>query len=175
MRKTLLGIGLFCSVFFSYIPSAYALDGVNVGARVGHFAMGGDLHKVYDHALGFGLDLGFAVNSAIDVLFQSQFSSHKGGVDGLKIFSETLGASMHIFQFADFDVTAQFGPGFYFYKTAPTTDTKFGLHFGAGGDVLAGDHVRVGLDWRYNFVFSSGPSLDYWSTMMRVSYLFSEM
>lgn len=174
MKKILITTGLFFTMYLGFAPSAYGLDGLNLGARVGHMGLGSELHSTYDHALGFGLDLGFAVNSVVDVLFQSQMASHSGGVNGLKIYAETLAANMHMFQLNDFDFTAQFGPGFYFYKTA-ITDTRFGLNFGLGTDVLAGEHVRVGLDWRYNFVFGSGPSLDYWATMMRVSYLFTDM
>lgn len=174
MKKILLKFGLFLTLYVSYIPNAFALDGLSLGGRVGYAGLGGGLEGSYDHGLGFGLDLGFAVNSVVDVLFQSQMSSHARSGD-LKIFSETLGANMHFFQLNDFDFTAQFGPGFYFYKNALTTDTKFGLNFGVGADVIASDHLRIGLDWRYNFIFGSGPSLDYWTTMLRVTYLFFEI
>lgn len=175
MKKVLLFISLFLTFFFGFLPRAYALEGLSIGGHVGHVALTSDLNRTYNQTIGFGVDLGLTVNSYVDVLFQSQFSSHSGGRDGLKIFSETLGANTHLFQLNDFDFTAQFGPGFYFYNQNSVSDSKFGLHFGVGADVLAGDHLRVGLDWRYHVVFSSGLSLNYWTTMMRLSYVFTDL
>lgn len=160
-----LGLWLFARPLF-------ALDGIWLGGEAGYVALSGNA-KTYNNAIGFGLDLGLQLNPSLDLFFHLQTSSHAGGVDGLRLYSQMLSARWHLMQINDFDLTVEGGPGFYFFQTAPLTDTNFGIHFGLGGDVRVDDAIRVGLGTRYNAVFGAKTGDSYWQIMMRLAYLFS--
>lgn len=158
---------LLCSLLLLSAP-AFALDGFYLGAQVGHVALTGT--PTFSNAIGFGLDLGVPTGSYLDVVAHIQYSSHSGG-PGLKLFHPTLAAQVHAFRSADFDVSAEAGPGFYFLS-AGTSETKFGLNFGVNGDVLVEDALRLGVGWRYHSVFNTALIGDFWTVMMRVGYQF---
>lgn len=157
---------------FLLTRSAFALEGIWLGGEAGYVSLGGNA-KAYGNALGFGLDLGLQTNPSLDLFFHLQTSSHAGGIDGLRVYSQMLSARWHALQINDFDITLEGGPGFYFFKTAPVTDTNFGLNFGLGGDVRVDDAIRVGIGLRYNAIFGAKTGDSYTQIMMRIAYLFS--
>ena len=150
--------------------SAMALDGVYVGGELGQISLTGTTKSVYNNAIGFGLDVGFRINPTLDVMFQSQMSSHSGLAPNLKIYSQTLGANLH-FGMSDFDFTLGMGPGFYTYDSG-VSETHFGIHGDVGADVVVSDGMRVGLGLRYHSLLGATGMDDYWSLMMRVGYIF---
>ncbi len=151
--------------------SALALDGFYVGAEVGsRFSFTGSTNITHGTAIGFGLDLGTRVNPMVDLILQSQMSSHSKDVT---LFSEVISADLHIFSLNDFEVSIGAGPGFYFFKTSLSTETDFGLNGGANIDLNIDDHLRAGISGRYHGVFSPTVGGSLWSIMMRVGYFFS--
>lgn len=177
MRKYILKkwfyLALTLIAFFSFMPSAFAVEGVYLGGHVGHVALSGGIKTTHSNTIGFGVDLGLQVNPGLDVLLQSQFSSHSGTPESLKLFANTLDANIHFFQANDFDFTLQAGPGFYSFSGGSVSETKFGLNFGVGADIIADESLRVGLDWRYHVLLGTlGSEYNYWSTMMRIGYWF---
>lgn len=160
------------------ITPVFALEGLYLGVQGGQVQLLGNTKDLHDNAIGFGVDLGLRTQSYLDVMFQSQMSSHTGytttakttkGTD-LKIYSQTLGANVH-FGSSDFDFTLGGGPGVYFINSA-TSNTYFGLHLAGGADVVVSDEIRVGLQARYHFLFKQELKDDYWSIMARIGYQF---
>lgn len=160
---------LLCALLV-YAAPAFALDGFYLGAQIGHVALTGALRGPFTNAIGFGLDLGVPTGSYLDVVAHLNYSSH-GGAGGLKLFHPTLAAQFHAIRNADFDLSGEIGPGFYFFSAA-TTETKFGINFGVNGDVLVQEALRLGIGWRYHTVFNATTGDDFWTIMMRVGFNF---
>jgi len=155
-------------LFFFLFGSSFglALDGIYLGGQVGQVGLTGTSSSQHQNAIGFGLDIGLKSNPLVDLVFQSQWSSHSGSPQGLKIFSQTLGVMGHL-EITDFDFTVGLGPGFYNFSRA-TSQTHFGLHWDAGADLILSRHLRTGLAFRYHSLFGEGGADDFWSVMMRV-------
>ena len=163
-------IGWLLSLCF-LAPTAQALDGLYLGGEVGHVALTGQKSIDKTNTIGFAIDLGVKVNPVLDLALQFLRSSHSGGANGLTIYGQTVSADFHFFELNDFDLSFGGGPGFYFFNSG-TSNSFFGLNGGLNLDVVVDDRVRVGLGFRYHAVFG-GDSVDLWTTMMRVGYLFS--
>lgn len=172
MKKLLL------SLLIISISPIYAIEGLYLGVQGGQVQLLGTTKDLHDNAIGFGVDIGLRTQSYLDVMFQSQMSTHTGytsstkitkGTD-LKIYSQTLGANFH-FGTTDFDFTLGGGPGVYFINSG-TSNTYFGLHVAGGADVAVSDEIRVGLQARYHFLFKQELKDDYWSIMARIGYQF---
>ena len=161
---------LFVFIAFFLVSSSHALDGIYLGGQVGQLGLTGTLQTVSGNALGFGLDLGFKTGLLWDITFSSQMSSHTGGAQTLKLYSQTLAMNLHA-DLGEFDLSAGVGPGFYTFSRA-TSNTYFGLHLDAAGDVVLSDHLRTGLGFRYHALFGDVGADDFWSVMMRLGYLF---
>lgn len=171
MKKLLVSL-----LVFSY--PIFAIEGLYLGIQAGQVQLLGNTKELHDNTIGFGVDLGIRTQSYLDVIFQSQVSSHTGytssakttkGTD-LKIYSQTLGANIH-FGTADFDFTFGGGAGAYITKAA-TSNTYFGLNLSGGADVVVSDQIRLGLQGRYHFLFKQELQDDYWSVMARIGYQF---
>lgn len=156
----------------------FAIEGLYLGVQGGQVQLLGSTNDLHDNAIGFGVDIGIRTQSYLDVMFQSQMSSHTGytspakttkGTD-LKIYSQTLGANVH-FGTSDFDFTLGGGPGAYIMNST-TSNTYFGLHLAGGADVVVSDQIRLGLQGRYHFLFKQELKDDYWSIMARIGYQF---
>ena len=147
-----------------------ALDGVYLGAQVGQVGLTGPSQNASGNALGFGVDLGFKTGALWDLTFSSQMSSHTGGTQSLKLYSQTLGVGFHV-EVAEVDLSAGLGPGFYTFSRG-TSNTYFGIHWDAAGDVVLSDNLRTGLGFRYHSLFGESGADDYWSVMMRLGYIF---
>lgn len=171
MKKNQLALVLALVLF---TPRAFPIDAFYIGGQVGHVGLTGDAAKTYSNTIGFGVDLGVRTNPLLDLVFQFQRSGHSGGGNGLTLYSQTIAADFHFWEFNDFEFTLGGGPGFYFFATDPKTDTNFGLNVGTNVDVIVDEHVRVGLGWRFHGIFAGTGSLgsSYWTAMMRVGYLF---
>ncbi len=156
--------------------TAFPLDGLYLGAQLGHVALTGKASPLYSNTIGFAVDLGFRTNAILDVLFSSQYSSHMGGGNGVSVYAETIGANFHVLEANDFDLSLGGGPGFYFFKYALKTETIFGLNTSANIDVKVTEHVRIGLGLRYHIVFTKDQDIgdNLWTVMMRMGYLFGE-
>lgn len=152
-------------------PPAEALDGLYLGGEVGHVALTGDNALNRNNTIGFAVDLGVKVNPLLDLDLQFLRSSHSGGPNGLTIYAQTIAANFHFFEVNDFDLSFGGGPGFYFYNTS-TTNSAFGLNAGLNLDVVVEEQIRVGLGFKYHAVFGNS-SVDLWTTMLRVGYIFS--
>lgn len=164
MKKHLLFLSIFLGLALFGSASAYAVEGVYLGGAVGAVGLPNST------AIGFRGDLGVRTNALLDVVLHFQASSHAASSN---LYSPFLSADFHVLDVNDIDVALGGGPGFYFFKTPLNTDTKFGLNFGGLADVKVGEGFRVGVDARYHVVFSSGVSGDnFWTTMLRVGYLF---
>ncbi len=148
---------LLCSLLLLTAP-AFALDGLYLGAQIGHVGNFGA-----SNTIGFGGDIGFPTGAYLDVVAHIQYSSHSG----TSLFHPTFDAAFHILKTADFDLTGEVGPGFYFSGGT----TKFGLNFGANGDVIVQDNIHLGLGFREHILFNSGGT-DFYTVMMRVGYSF---
>ncbi|MFM8269509.1 MAG: outer membrane beta-barrel protein [Pseudomonadota bacterium] len=157
----------------------YAIEGLYLGLQAGQVQLAGSAKELNDNAIGFGLDLGIKTQSYLDVMFQSQISSHTGYTTAskttpgtnLKIYSQTLGANFH-FGNPDFDFSLGGGPGLYFVNSV-NSNSYFGLHIAGGADVLVSDEIRLGLQARYHFLFQPQKRDDYWSIMARAGYQFN--
>lgn len=169
--KNLLRSALLVSVFSLALAGgkAQAIEAFYVGGEVGHVGLSGAAATPYSNTIGFAIDLGARVNPMLDLMFQFMRSSHSGA-GGLTIYGQTVSADFHFFEMNDFDLSIGGGPGFYFMNSG-TSSSFFGLNGGANIDVIVDDHVRVGLGFKYHGVFGAG-SPDFWTTMMRVGYLF---
>ena len=172
MKKFILLLSLV-----SIVP-VFAIDGLYLGVQGGQVQLLGNTKDLHDNAIGFGVDIGIRTQSYLDVMFQSQMSTHTGYTSvakitkatDLKIYSQTLGANIH-FGTSDFDFTLGGGPGVYFINSG-TSNTYFGLHVAGGADVVVSDQLRLGLQARYHFLFKQELKDDYWSIMARIGYQF---
>ena len=168
---------LFVLILSSFTP-LFAIDGLYLGVQAGQIQLSGNTKELYDDAIGFGVDIGIRTQSYLDVMFQSQMSTHTGYTSpakitkatDLKIYSQTLGANIH-FGTIDFDFTLGGGPGVYSISS-DTSRTYFGLHISGGADVIVSDQIRLGLQARYHFLFDQHAADDYWSVMARFGYQF---
>jgi hypothetical protein len=161
---------------FVWAAPLCAFDGFYVGGQVGHVGLSGNLTKAplnYSNTIGFGVDLGFRTNSMLDVIFNSQYSSHSN-TGGIKIFSETLEANYHIWEINDFDFIVGGGPGFYIFNTPSTSNTQFGLHLNSAVDVKATEQLRVGLGFRWHWIFGNTGGDDFYTVMLRFGYYFGD-
>lgn len=166
--KALIGIGLL-----GVAPSASALEALYLGGQLGHVALTQDPARSFVNSLGFGADIGLRTNARVDLTLSFLTSTHSGPGD-LTIYAPFASADFHVAQAYDFDFTVGVGPGFYNFKNAIVSDTRFGLNFGGAVDVILDDHVRVGLGSRYHAALgASGISGNFWTVTMRVGYLFT--
>lgn len=167
----------FISLFIAVTP-VFGIEGYYLGIQGGQVQLLGNTKDLHDNAIGFGVDIGIRTQSYLDVMFQSQMSSHTGYTSAakitkgpeMKIYSQTLGANVH-FGNSDFDFTIGGGPGAYIFNTG-TSNTYFGLHLAGGTDVIVSDQVRLGLQARHHFLFKPELRDDYWSIMARIGYQF---
>lgn len=170
MMKKLMAIVLLA------VSPLFAIEGLYFGAQAGQVQLRGETQTFHDNAIGFGIDIGIRTQSYLDVMFQSQLSTHDGYTsaskttksNSLKIYSQTLAANVH-FGNTDFDFTLGGGPGAYI-MSAQQTNTYFGLHLDGGSDIIISDQFRVGLQGRYHFLFKQELRDDYWSIMARIGY-----
>lgn len=164
--------------FFLLVSPLFGIEGFYIGAQGGQVQLLGNTKDLHDNAIGFGLDIGLRTQSYLDVMFQSQISTHTGytstaktiQTQSLKIYSQTLGANIH-FGTTDFDFTLGGGPGAYILNSV-SSNTYFGLHLAGGADVIVSDKIRLGLQTRYHFLFKQELRDDYWSIMARIGYQF---
>lgn len=163
-------IRVFLPLIFLITSTTFALDAVYLGAQVGQLGLTGSSQASSGNALGYGLDIGLRTGLLWDLTFSSQMSSHTGGTQSLKLYSQTLAMNLHA-DFGEFDISAGMGPGFYTFSRS-TSNTYFGLHFDAAGDVAVSDHLRTGLGFRYHALFGETGADDLWSVMMRFGYIF---
>lgn len=161
MIRIFLVISLFAAI------SQAAVDGLYLGAQVGQVGLTGTSQTLHNNAIGFGVDIGFRTLSSVDIIFQSQMSSHS---NDLKLYSQTLGANVRL-EIPDFEISVGLGPGFYTFSQA-SSNTYFGVHWDVAGDVVVTDTLRLGLGFRYHSLFGDVGADDFWSVMMRVGYLF---
>lgn len=168
--KRSLSFALVIVAFALWGARARAVDGVYVGAQVGNVSFTGN--SGLGSAIGFGGDLGLRANPLLDVVYHLQYSSHSGGLAGVKLWSNTLTADFHVLQVNDFDFAILGGPGFYTFSFPGTSQTNFGLNFGANGDVVFDESLRVGIGFRYHVVMGDNTS-NYWTLMARAGYLFN--
>jgi hypothetical protein len=157
---------LLCSLLLVAAP-AFALDNFYLGVQGGHV---GGLTGA-NNAIGFGVDLGAPTGAYLDVMAHIQYSSHGPGA-GISLFHPTFDAVVHLARNADFDLTLEAGPGFYFLSTAGVSSTKFGLNGGANGDVLLDETIRIGLGIRGHKLFDAVGSDSFYTVMMRIGYQF---
>jgi len=165
-------------LLFLFVTPLFAIEGFYLGVQGGQVQLLGKTRDLHDGAIGFGLDIGLRTQSYLDVMFQSQMSTHAGYTNSakttkandLKIYSQTLGANIH-FGTTDFDFTLGGGPGAYIINSA-SSHTYFGLHLAGGADVVVSDKIRLGLQTRYHFLFKQELHDDYWSIMARIGYQF---
>lgn len=170
MKKTFFWLLALVPALIS--TKAQALDGFYVGASVGHVALNGNASSLFSNALGVGLDLSFRTNPILDVALRGHYSSHAGGASGLSLLGMTLSADFLLGNFNDIEFFLGGGPGFYQFGGA-TTNSRFGLHAEALGDLAVGENLRLGLAWRYHGVFEPGLGQgSYWTIMMRVGLTF---
>jgi len=166
MRKLLVSLAFLGTLVLSNAP-ANAVDAFYLGGQIGHVSSPVD---TFNNAIGFGIDIGVRTNPLLDLVLQTQRSSHAGGA-GISLLSTVVSADFHFWEFNDFEFSLGGGPGFYFINST-TTSSNFGLHVGSNVDVVVDDSLRVGLGLRYHGVFNSGAGRSYWTAMMRVGYLF---
>ena len=160
-------IRLFLAFLVFVAPCYSAVDGLYLGAQVGQVGLTGTSQQVHNNAIGFGVDIGFRTLSSVEILFQSQMSSHS---NNLKLYSQTLGANIRL-EIPDFEILLGLGPGFYTFSRG-VSNTHFGLHWDVAGDVVVSDSLRLGLGFRYHSLFGDIGADDFWSVMMRFGYLF---
>ena len=163
MKHKIIGILLLLGSF-----SATGVESIYVGGAIGHVGLTGDASRFFTNGIGFGLDLGIRTNPLLQVDFSSQISPHGGD---LTLFSETFGANFHFYELSDIDLSAGGGPGFYFFKTAGTPNSYFGINIGGAADVVMAEAFRLGLGFRYHGLFGNAPG-SYWTVMMRFGYSF---
>lgn len=171
MKRVIFWFSALCLLVST---QGYAIEGVYVGGQIGHVGMTGRTATTYSNTIGFGVDLGLRTNNVLDLTAAFQTSAHSGGA-GMNLMSFLLTADYKFAEANDFEFFLSGGPGFYFFKTAALTDTKFGLNFGAIGNVMADENIRVGLAARYHLVFSSSAATtgdSYYSIMLRFGYVF---
>lgn len=156
-----------------FVPRAQAIEGIYLGGQIGNVGLTGDMKTFFNNALGFGVDLGLKTTSPIDVTLSFQTSSHSGIVD-LSIYAPFVSADVHVGQTSDLDFILSLGPGFYTFKAAGASTTKFGIQGGAACDVLVDEKFKVGLGFRYHGIFGSdaGSTGSYWTAMARFGYIF---
>jgi hypothetical protein len=151
---------LICSLLLLSVPS-FALDGVYLGAQVGHVGGPG----TSPNAIGFGIDIAVPTGAYLDAVLHAQYSDH----GGLTLLHPTLDAQVHLVQTGDFDLTAEAGPGFYFLGGTGSA-TKFGVNVGTNGDLIVQDQLHLGLGFRYHILFDSPGAGDFYTVMLRVGY-----
>lgn len=161
--------GLILALFVC-VRSAVALEGIFLGAQLGHVSISGTIGQRHSSSLGFGLDLGLKTSPLLDIMFRLQTSSHSNN-GGLNIYSQTISADFHVFEVDDFEFSFGLGPGFYFYKFTPVTNSHFGINLGLNADVKIEEAMRLGLGFRRHFVMGSTAD-SYMAIMMRFGYWF---
>jgi len=164
----------FSAFLFLVSTQGYALDGIYVGGNIGHVGMSGRTAATFSNTIGFGVDLGLRANPVLDVTAAFQASSHSGGA-GMSLLNFMLTADYKFAEMNDFEFFLTGGPGFYFFKTVAATDSKFGLNIGTTGNVMVDENIRVGLNFRYHFIFNSAAGVsgdNYYSVMLRFGYFF---
>ncbi len=165
MKQNSKIFGLLALLLVTFAKPAKAVDGVYLGGVLGVVGFTGAATS--DTALGFGVDLGFRTNSAVDVMFHFQTSSHTGAT----LYVPYLTAEMHWLEVNDFDFTVGVGPGMYFAKSPIATSSKFGINFGTAADLKVDDAIRLGLGFRYHVVLDS-LSANFYSFLFRFGYFF---
>jgi len=123
----------------------------------------------HNNGIGYGLDLGLRSNSLIDLIFKLSRSKHS---NNLTLSSILVSADVRLGEIADFGFTLGVGPGFYFFDTGALTETDFGIHAGVGADLWMEEVIRIGLEFRWNSLFSGTVGDNYWTLMMRLGYVF---
>jgi len=164
----------FSALLFFLSTQGYAVDGYYVGGHIGHVGLSGRTSTSFSNTIGFGVDFGLRTNSVLDVVAGFTTSSHSGGA-GMNLMSFLITADYKLAEVNDFEFFISGGPGFYFFKTVATTDTKFGINFGALGNVMVDENIRIGLAARYHLVFNSAAGVagdNYYTIMMRFGYVF---
>jgi len=162
-------IRIFLVLCLLLSPDTFGLDSISLGGTVGQVGLTGQTSSSHQNAIGFGFDVGLRTNPILDLVFQSQWSSHQGTPQTLKLFSQTVGVLGH-FELNDFDFSLGMGPGFYHYSQG-SSSTYFGLHWDAGADLVLSSALRAGLVFRYHSLFGEQGADDFWSVMMRVGTL----
>lgn len=161
-------LGFLVLGLLALATQADALDGVYIGGRLGHVGLTGNLKAANGNALGYGVDLGLRTNSFLDVTVSLTRSSH----NALTLTSLCVSADLELIPLGDFAFYLGLGPGFYFYRVASDTATKFGIHGGFGGDLFIEDNIRLGLGVRWHGVFSENVGDSFWTAMFRFGYVF---
>ncbi len=149
----------------------FAVDGYYLGVSAGHVALTGKSSGGRSGTLGVNLEGAIRANPILDIALNIHYSPHPGG---LTIWGEMISANFHIWEVNDFDLTIGGGPGFYTFKTSDS-ETLFGLHIGAAGDLHLGDNVRLGLGVRYNGIFGgkdTGTGDNFATVMARLGFFF---
>ncbi len=169
MRKLIV----FLSVFH-FTQICWAVDGFYLGGQLGHIGLSGDVSRTYSNSIGFGADLGVKVNSNLDLMLNTHWSSHSGRGNGNKIFATYLSAEAHLMDVNDVLLSVAAGPGLYFFNTDTGKESNFGLHIGGIVDVMADENLKVGVGILYHGVFSgnSVTSGKLWTALVRLSYFF---
>lgn len=150
---------------------ARAVEGIYLGAQVGHVSLTGNTGAAFSNALGFGVDLSFEASHLFNVTTRFQYSTHSGS-GGLDLYHPSLSVDFFLARYAEFLVTLGGGPGFYFFNTAAGNESNFGLNVGLEGDVILNESVRVGLGWRYHGVLGGTVGDNFFTIMMRIGFQF---
>ncbi len=145
-----------------------AIDSLYLGGQVGHVGVTGVLKQPYGNTIGFEGDLGIRNNPIVDVNFNYHYSSHDSN---LKIQHAVITADLNLGELNDFEFLFGVGPGFYFFKTVDT-ETKFGLQFNSGANLVVDEVIRLGLGLKWNNVFDAGVGDSYFTFMFRAGYIF---
>ena len=159
---------LFAIACIAWGTSAFALEGLYLGAQVGQVGLTGISGR--SNAIGFGVDVGVKTVGLLDLVFHLNYSNHSGG-GGLRILAPQLSALYHVTQTGELDISVEGGPGFYSFSST-ATETKFGIQLGINADVILEEHLRAGLGWRYHNPFDATLGGSFYTLMMRVGWLF---
>lgn len=157
---------------FFFIPKiAFSIEGVYLGAQLGHVALTGDTTQSLTNAIGFGGFVGVKTSSLMDVSFHLQMSSHGGG-SGLTLYAPFISADFLLTKMSELELSVGAGPGLYLLQST-TSSSKFGLHAGVAADVVLDDRLRLGLHFRYHKLLDSNSLISGWvNTQARMSYQF---
>ncbi len=158
-------------IFISFAQVAMAkMDGLYAGVRGGHVGLIDTAKTAYGDAIGYGMDFGIRPQPFLDLLCQFTQSIHPSG---LRMTSAFVSADVRMIETGDVDFILSLGPGFYMSNRTGSSNTKFGIHGGFGGDIWIENVVRLGMEVRWHGVFSRDIADNYWTVMVRSGYLFN--
>jgi hypothetical protein len=147
---------------------AWGIEGIYIGAEGGF--QSSPMLSATSSSLGFSGDIGFRVNSQLDVVLHSQLSNYSP--PNLNLLGQLVTANWIFSRLSDFEMAVGAGPGIYFFNSTPNS-TKFGIHFEAHADILMGETIRMGVGAFWHGLL--GPDVgqtSYFSVLARLGLFF---